>query len=297
GEIAGSYRLAGDLQPPLLPLLGELGWLVGGEQVIPAQRTAPVLPGEQAKGISVQRRLDPLPPFGPVCGQGGVIGRCRALDRHVPYDAGPGELDQAGAAVAVAEHPVVIPELVELAEVPADDPALRLVRVAPCGPLVGEFPHVVIQGGERPGRHHAPVVGRPAPVLRALRRSPDPRVRAAQRLIERMLATVTGVAQHPGPACHRCFAVVLSWAMSSRFAARAAARSSPCSSSWSRRSMICCPIWLIFWTRAFSLTARSWAASRSACRDARVTAGPGPPPAGGGPASRAWIFSRRSRCR
>jgi hypothetical protein len=37
-----------------------------------------------------------------------------------PFDASPGELDQAGAAVAVAEYPVVVPELVELAEVPAD---------------------------------------------------------------------------------------------------------------------------------------------------------------------------------
>ena len=45
GEIAGGYRLAGDLQPPSLPLLGRLGWLVGRQQVIPADRAAPVLPG------------------------------------------------------------------------------------------------------------------------------------------------------------------------------------------------------------------------------------------------------------
>src|SRR6266536_6474813 len=81
----------------------------------------------------------------------------------MPFDAGPGELDQAGAAIAVAEDPVVVPELAGLAEVPAGDPAFRLVRVAPCGPLAGEFPHVVVQGGERPGRHHCPVIGRPAP--------------------------------------------------------------------------------------------------------------------------------------
>src|ERR1700726_3371745 len=36
GEIAGGYRLAGDVQPPLFPLLGRLGWLVGGEQVVSA---------------------------------------------------------------------------------------------------------------------------------------------------------------------------------------------------------------------------------------------------------------------
>ena len=44
--------------------------------------------------------------------------------------------------------PTVLPELVELAEVPGGDPACRLVRVrAPC-PLPGEFPQVVAQGGE-----------------------------------------------------------------------------------------------------------------------------------------------------
>jgi hypothetical protein len=31
-KIAGGYRLAGDLQPPPLPLLGGLGWLIGGQQ-------------------------------------------------------------------------------------------------------------------------------------------------------------------------------------------------------------------------------------------------------------------------
>src|SRR6266487_5839977 len=43
GEIAGGYRLAGDLQPPPFPLLGGLGWLIGGEQVVSAERAAPVL--------------------------------------------------------------------------------------------------------------------------------------------------------------------------------------------------------------------------------------------------------------
>src|SRR5262249_15063780 len=31
GEIAGGYRLAGDLQPPPFPLLRRLGWLTSGE--------------------------------------------------------------------------------------------------------------------------------------------------------------------------------------------------------------------------------------------------------------------------
>ena len=35
GVIAGGYRLAGDVQPPLFPLLGGLRWLVSAEQVVP----------------------------------------------------------------------------------------------------------------------------------------------------------------------------------------------------------------------------------------------------------------------
>src|SRR6266567_4698818 len=35
-KIAGGYRLAGDLQPPPLPVFGGLGWLAGGQQVLPA---------------------------------------------------------------------------------------------------------------------------------------------------------------------------------------------------------------------------------------------------------------------
>ena len=53
GEIAGGYRLAGDVQPPLLPLVGGLGWLVGVQQGFPAERAYPVLPGQQAQGVAV----------------------------------------------------------------------------------------------------------------------------------------------------------------------------------------------------------------------------------------------------
>ena len=35
-EVAGGYRLAGDVQPPSFPLLGGLRWLAGGQQVVPA---------------------------------------------------------------------------------------------------------------------------------------------------------------------------------------------------------------------------------------------------------------------
>ena len=45
GEIAGGYRLVGDVQPPPFPLSGGLGWLIGGGQVVSAERAEPVLPG------------------------------------------------------------------------------------------------------------------------------------------------------------------------------------------------------------------------------------------------------------
>jgi hypothetical protein len=45
GEIAGGYRPAGDLLPPLFPLIGGLGWLPGGQQRVSAERAACVLPG------------------------------------------------------------------------------------------------------------------------------------------------------------------------------------------------------------------------------------------------------------
>ena len=126
---------------------------------------------------------------------------------------------------------------------------------------------------------------------------------------------------------HRRRAGVLSRAMSSRLAARAAARSSSRSSSCCRRSRLCCSSWLIRWwsasmsvgapspdsrqvcspsawesrcsswpMRASRRAARSWAASRSACSEARVTPGP-VCSSGTGSACSAWIFSSRSGCR
>ena len=103
------------------------------------------------------------PPVGPVLGQGRVVRGRPALDHLVSDDLRPGELEQVGAAVAVAEHPPVLPGLVEPAEVPVDDPVLRLVRVAVLGPLVGELPQVAVQRGEHLAGHHRPVVGRPPP--------------------------------------------------------------------------------------------------------------------------------------
>src|SRR5664280_1488519 len=83
--------------------------------------------------------------------------------RHeVPYDLRPGKLGEVGAAGAVTEHPPVGSGGVETAEVPVGNPGLRLVRVAVFRPLVGEFPHVVIQGAEDSLGYHTPVVGCPS---------------------------------------------------------------------------------------------------------------------------------------
>ena len=162
-EVVSDYRLPGDLQPPAFPFVGRLRWLIGGEQLVPAEGAAAVLPGEQTQRVAIQRGFDASPPSGPVLGQGGVVRRRPTGDRGVPDDVGPGKLDQVSAAGRVAEHPVVVPELVELPEVAGANPRVRFVGVAVGGPLVGERPQVVVQGFERSGRHRAPVVGRPPP--------------------------------------------------------------------------------------------------------------------------------------
>ena len=51
-EVAGGYRRLGDVQPPSFPLLGGIGWLVGGQQVVPAERAQPVLPGGYRKHVA-----------------------------------------------------------------------------------------------------------------------------------------------------------------------------------------------------------------------------------------------------
>src|SRR5262249_10328365 len=74
----------------------------------------------------------------------------------------PGEFNDVGAGAGGAEYPVVVPELIAFAEIPADDPAFRLIMVAPRGPLVEQLPQVVVQRREYSAGDRAPVVRRPA---------------------------------------------------------------------------------------------------------------------------------------
>ncbi|MGH3783107.1 MAG: hypothetical protein ACRDRO_21415 [Pseudonocardiaceae bacterium] len=95
--------------------------------MVAAEWAAARLLGEQAQVVAVQRGLDPSPPGGPVVVQVGVVRRRRACDHLVPDDGCPGELDQVWDAApvvytgAVLEHPSVVPELVEPAEVAVGD--------------------------------------------------------------------------------------------------------------------------------------------------------------------------------
>ena len=73
-QVVRRDRLPSDLQEPVFPALGGLGWLVGGQQVFPAEAAPPVLPGQQAHGVGVQRGFDLLAALRPVSGLGGVIG-------------------------------------------------------------------------------------------------------------------------------------------------------------------------------------------------------------------------------
>src|SRR6266545_2731437 len=104
-EVVGGYRPPGDLEPPSLPLLRGLGWLFGGEQVFPAQWTAPVLPGEQAQRVRVERGVDLASPCGPVPGQGGGIRGRPALGHWGPEDGRSGEPGEGGAAGTVTKPP------------------------------------------------------------------------------------------------------------------------------------------------------------------------------------------------
>ena len=73
-EAVGGDGPAGRAQPPAFPFPEGLGRLLGAEQVLPAERAAPVLPGEQAQAVAVQRGFHPPPPRGPVVGQVRVVG-------------------------------------------------------------------------------------------------------------------------------------------------------------------------------------------------------------------------------
>lgn len=168
GEVIGGDRSPGNAQPPSFPLAGRLWWLIRDEQVVSAERTVPVLLGQQVQVVAVQRRFHSSPSRGPIVGQSRVIRGCPARDQLVPDDVCPGELCQAGDVAAIvhdviadAEHPLVVPELVEPAEVAAHDPRLRFVGMAAAGPPVGESPQVMIQRGEDLAGHHSPVVGGP----------------------------------------------------------------------------------------------------------------------------------------
>ena len=125
-QVVHGYCLAGDQQPPSLPLARGFGWLISGEQFVPAERASAVLPGEQAQRGPIHRRFDLSPPLGPVFGQRWVVRRRPALDHDVSDDVSPGKPCQVGAAGGVAEHPAVVPELVEFAEVAGRDPPFRL---------------------------------------------------------------------------------------------------------------------------------------------------------------------------
>src|SRR3954454_6766310 len=52
-EVVSDYRLPGDLQPPPFPLAGRLRWLIGGEQLVPAEGAVAVLPGEQTQRVAI----------------------------------------------------------------------------------------------------------------------------------------------------------------------------------------------------------------------------------------------------
>ena len=158
-----AQRLPGNANP-LLPLNRGLRRVIGVQEQVPAAWTAPGLHLQQTQAELVQGRGNSFAPsVSPVLGEAGIVRRRTALDHPVSDDVGPGELGAVGAAVAVAEHPVVPPGPVERTEVPVHNPVPRLVRVTKLGPLVREPPQVLVQRTECLAGHHRPVVGGPTP--------------------------------------------------------------------------------------------------------------------------------------
>ena len=54
GEVVVDYRNAGDVEPPPFPLAWRLGWPIGRQQMVSAQQTARVLPGQQGQRVRVE---------------------------------------------------------------------------------------------------------------------------------------------------------------------------------------------------------------------------------------------------
>lgn len=112
GDPVAVDRLAGDGEPQF-PLSWGLRLVIGVEQEVSADRTSAVLCFQEAQPACVQWWRGLLaPPVGPVSGQGGVVRGRPSGDQRVADDRRPGVADLVGAAVAVTEHPPVLPGLV-----------------------------------------------------------------------------------------------------------------------------------------------------------------------------------------
>jgi hypothetical protein len=80
-KVVRRYRLPDDQQPPSFPFPGRFRWLIGAQQLVPAEGASTVLPGKQAQGMAVHRGFDLALPLGPVFDQRRVVGRRPAFDQ------------------------------------------------------------------------------------------------------------------------------------------------------------------------------------------------------------------------
>ena len=75
-RVEGDRLVAGrraDGSNPLLPFVRVLGFSVGVQEQLPAERAASILPFEEPQPGRVERGCPASPPGCPVAGQGGVI--------------------------------------------------------------------------------------------------------------------------------------------------------------------------------------------------------------------------------
>jgi len=136
--------------------------LVGVQEQVPAARASALLSLEQAQHRPVERGGAAAAPISPVAGQGRIVDRRSTTDELMTDNLGPDEPAEVGAAVAVTEHPPILPDRVELAEVAGGDPPFRLVPMGPECPPMSVLPQIVIDSGEHFLGDHAPVIGSPS---------------------------------------------------------------------------------------------------------------------------------------
>ena len=152
GEVAGGYRLAGDVQPPLFPLPGALGWLIGGAAVDVIDEQGPHLPGHGRAGVCDIRaargrsQLQPEHPSGSLAdvrhgwlllAVAGIVAGLAGCGGHSPAPSPGGEAHRSPSPARAATPS---PPGSTVTPTTSASPVTSVVHVAPVGSLEQPIP-------------------------------------------------------------------------------------------------------------------------------------------------------------